>query len=771
MRARRAAPIILAALAWAASLSPTSVSAMEVRVSPHPPVLAGTAQTFRVATGATKGEPRLEWDFGDGSPVLSSAKLQVSHTYERPGHYAVLVFVSDATSRGGSSFVQTVHEPILPVSPSHSSTIVLDQARRRVWNVNPDNDSVSATDTTTMSRSFERSVGRRPRNLAQAPDGTIWVTNQDSSDITVLHPDSGAKIGRIELPYASQPFGIAFAPGARGAAYVSLFATGRVLKIDSATRRIVASAEVFPTPAAIAISPDARVLVTRFISPADHGVVAELEPNTLATLRSFVLDVDPGPDTDASGRGILNFLSSIVISPGGTRAFLSAKKDDTVRGPMRDGVPMRFDSFVRSVIAVIDLVANVELPRQRKDVNNRSLPCAIELSALGDYAFFATEGNNWVGMIDTFTMDTASAIRDVGKAPNGLVLAPDGKLFVNGFLSRTLRVYDVAAAVGAVDSLIPPALTTIRTVEREALTPEVLRGKQIFFDASDPRMDRDGYISCSTCHFEGLHDGRVWDFTDRGEGLRSTQSLLGRRGAAEGRLHWTGNFDEVQDFERDMRDSFQGTGFLPDALYDVGTRRDPLGDPKAGLSPELDALAAYLRTLDRVDPSPFRNRDGSFTDDAKRGRLVFQAAGCPTCHSGPDLTDSALGVLHDVGTILRTSGKRLGQQLTGLDVPTLKGVWEKAPYLHDGRATTLKEIFTRFNPHDLLGRTSKLSTRELDQLVAYLQQLDDVPEPKAGCACAVAPAPRSDGIVAALSTLAGWLICRCRRWRGRRSPR
>ena len=411
---------------------------------------------------------------------------------------------------------------------------MLDRKRGRVWNVNPDNDSVSSTDTATMSRRFERPVGKRPRNLAQAPDGTIWVTNQDSYDITILDPDNGAKVARIGLPYASQPFGIAFAPGATGAAYVSLFATGRVLKIDSATRHIEAGADVFPTPAAIAISHDARVLVTRFISPADHGEVAELDPNTLATVRSFVLPPDPGPDTDSSGRGILNFLSSLVISPSGTRAFLAAKKDDTVRGPMRDGLPMRSDNFVRSVIAVLDLEANTELWRQRKDLNNRSLPCALEFSALGDYAFFATEGNNWVGMIDTYTMDTTAAIRGVGRAPDGLVLAPGGKLFVHGFLSRSLLVYDVASAVGAIDSLIPRALATIRTVDREVLTPEVLRGKQIFFDASDPRMGRDGYISCSACHFEGLHDGRVWDFTDRGEGLRNTQSLLGRRGTAEG---------------------------------------------------------------------------------------------------------------------------------------------------------------------------------------------------------------------------------------------
>ena len=68
------------------------------------------------------------------------------------------------------------------------------------------------------------------------------------------------------------------------------------------------------------------------------------------------------------------------------------------------------------------------------------------------------------------------------------------------------------------------------------------RGKQIFYNATDPRTNEDGYISCASCHLDGEHDGRVWDFTDRGEGLRNTTSLLGRAGTAHGRVHWTANF-------------------------------------------------------------------------------------------------------------------------------------------------------------------------------------------------------------------------------------
>jgi hypothetical protein len=229
-----------------------------------------------------------------------------------------------------------------------------------------------------------------------------------------------------------------------------------------------------------------------------------------------------------------------------------------------------------------------------------------------------------------------------------------------------------------------------------------------------------------------MSDGRVWDFTDRGEGLRNTKSLLGVRGTGQGRVHWSGNMDEIQDFERDIRDSFGGSGFMTDAELDKRKGADGLydtfGAPAAGASRELDALAAYFATFDHAPRSPFRNPDGSFSRDARLGRKVFERAGCPECHAGPDFTDSSLqSPLYDVGTLLPTSGSRLGGPLSGIDTPTLKGLWQSAPYLHDGRAGTLLEIFTTYTK-DRMGLVSNLSEVELGQLVRYLQELDDVPE-------------------------------------------
>jgi cytochrome c peroxidase len=491
-----------------------------------------------------------------------------------------------------------------------------------------------------------------------------------------------------------------------------------------------------PTPAGVSVADDGRILVTRFVSPVDHGEIWVVSSETMVVVNTIVLPFDKGPDSSVGGRGVPNFVSSVVISPDGTQAWVTAKKDDVARGPKRDGLPMNSDNFVRSIVCAIDLKAEMETVERRQDLDNRSMPAALVFSPVGDYAYISLMLNNEVSISDAYVAFNVGAIRSVGSAPDGLALAPDGKLFANAFLSREVIAYDLGPSLASVDQGAPPPLAKIRAIDKEPLSDQILLGKQVFFNAMDPRMSAVGYMSCASCHLGGISDARVWDFTDRGEGLRNTKSLLGVRGVkGEGRLHWSANMDEVQDFERDIRDSQGGTGFMSDEEFnsrkDASGTYDTFGKPAAGVSKELDALSAFVTSLDKVPRSPFRNPDGSFTNDALEGRKIFQRANCAECHLGPDFTDSSLspnGPVHDVGTILPTSGGRLGGKLAGIDTPTLKGVWQSAPYLHDGRAETLTEIFTKYIPKDMMGTTSNLTEAELGQLVEYLQELDDVPE-------------------------------------------
>ncbi len=229
-------------------------------------------------------------------------------------------------------------------------------------------------------------------------------------------------------------------------------------------------------------------------------------------------------------------------------------------------------------------------------------------------------------------------------------------------------------------------------------------------------------MACAHCHLEGDSDHRVWDFTQRGEGLRRTPPLFGRMGAPP--FRWTANFDELQDFENDIRMHQGGTGLMSDADFEATA--DPLGPPKAGRSEALDALVAYLETLDSHLPSP-ELVDGALSEAAARGETVFADAGCPSCHAAPAFTDSAIvdgePVLHDVGTIGEGSGSRIGEPLTGLDTPTLRGLWHQPRYLHDGSAASLLDVLTTRNAADEHGTTSTLTEAELADLVAYLRSL------------------------------------------------
>jgi len=727
MRASRAV-----AIAFGAALvgAPATAAAIEAELTPLQPSLAGQPAQFSLdSVDDADGAVEVFWKFGDGDEVQTAPDEVVEHVFAEPGRYSVTMIARDESGdRAVATAVQKVHLPLPEGNPTHSATLVHDATTGWVWNVNGDNDSITATavEAANLDPLVEIPVGDHPRNLALAPDGTVWVTLQDAAEIAIVDPAQQAVVERIALPYASQPYGLAFAPS--GSAYVSLYATGEVVEIDPTSRAVTETLAVGPTPAAIAITHDDRVLVTRFISPDDAGQVYELSAGPLALSRVWKLPFDEGPDDESNGRGVPNYLSGIVVSPDGTQAWVTAKKDNIARGPQRDGESMTADSFVRAVACVLDLQTGEERIDQRMDLNNRSLPMTVAFSSIGDYVFVAALGSNWVGFQNAYGTENLGGIREAGLGPDGLVLTADDQLVVHSALSRSIELYDVTAVLDGSDEAAPAIVETVQTVITEALPPDVLAGKQIFHNSADPRMSAEGYMSCGSCHFEGGHDGRVWDLTDRGEGLRNTKSL--RAATQHGRVHWSANFDEIQDFERDIRESLGGAGFMDETSW--ATRQaDPFGESSAGVSLELDQLAAYIDSLQEVPPSPYRNEDGSFSEAAVRGREVFERTGCVACHPGPDYTDSPSDILHDVGTLLPTSGSRLGAPLEGIDTPTLKGLWTSAPYLHDGRAATLREIFTEHNPNDQIGVTSSLSPEELDDLEAYLLQIDDVPAPQA----------------------------------------
>ncbi|MFW5845919.1 MAG: Calx-beta domain-containing protein, partial [Planctomycetota bacterium] len=654
-------------------------------------------------------------------------------------HYTVTVTVRDsANATDSATMAQIVHNPLTSGTPTRSSSVLHDDARDLVYVVNPDNGTLTAVSATgTPSKQWEVAVGAHPTSLAQADDGTLWVIGRDDASITLVDPDDQST-SSLALPHGSDPFGICFSPDG-SVAYVTLHFSpssgapvGKLLAIDPTSTGSLAindELELGPWAHAIAVSGDgARILVTRFISPAGEAQVWDVDASDLSLNDTIVLAHDPGlggsePDDEADARGVLNHLHGIAISPDGLTAWVTAKKDNTGRGAndsINDGRDLDFESTVRTVIAPIELATNTDLIDQRIDLNDSDSTHSIAFSPLGDWLFVSVQGNKRVDVFDAYLQQAVHSIDTQGVAPQGLTLGGD-RLFVHNFMQRELRTFSIASILDASDTTATPVGGGVDLVANEQLGNDVLAGKQIFYNAVDPRMSRDAYLSCASCHFDGGSDGRIWDFTQRGEGLRKTISLRGRRGDTNGPVHWTANFDEVQDFENDIRLQNGGDGFLPDADWNDADIRDPLGTAKQGRSTELDQLADYVNSLDSIGTSPYRAANGDLTSAGQAGRLAFAKANCNDCHSGGDFSDSRFGLRHDVGTITGASGDRIGASLDGFDTPGLRGLWRNAPYLHDGSAASLDVVLD----NDAHGDPELLSSQERSDLVAYLLQIDD----------------------------------------------
>jgi YVTN family beta-propeller protein len=694
------------------------------------PSLGGAAASF--SASAVGANVQFSWDFGDGSAVTAwSSSGAATHVYASPGvYFATVTARDDSGSQQSQIVMQQVHLPGTAQAPSVSSNIVLEPRAglpARLWVVNQDNDSVSVFDTQTRARVAEIAVGTAPRALAIAPDGRVWVSNKGAASISVIDPASLAVTRTIALPRASQPFGIAMTRGAN-AALVALEATGQLLRIDVASFAVTGSAAVGANARHVAVAADgSTALVSRFITPAlpgegsasvdtagGGGQVQVVDATSMNVQRTVQLAHSNRPDAESQGRGLPNYLGAAAISPDGTQAFVPSKMDNIARGNLRDGASLNFQNTVRAISSRIVMGSQTEDLVARIDHDNASVASAAAYDPLGVYLFVALETSREVAVLDAHRRGQIMRI-DVGRAPQGLVVSPDRKtLYVHNFMDRSVSVHDLRPLTEQATASAP-LLATMGSVGAERLAANVLLGKQHFYDARDPRLARDRYMSCASCHNDGGHDGRVWDLTAQGEGLRNTISLRGRANA-QGRLHWSNNFDEVQDFEGQIRALAGGSGLMSDAQFAAGTRSQPLGDPKAGVSADLDALSAYVGSLNAFDPSPHRAADGSLTSAAADGRSVFIDKNCASCHSGSAFTRSAVDNPTDVGTLKSTSGSRLYGALTGIDVPTLRDVWATAPYLHDGSAATLDAAVRAHT-------NVAITDADLARVVAYVREI------------------------------------------------
>jgi len=614
--------------------------------------------------------------------------------------------------------------PPLPVLNSTTLAVENTTSEDRVWVVNPDNDTVSLT--VDDQRVAEVAVGGKPSSITLTGDGSrVWVTNKSDASVSAIDTTSQSVVETIGLPVGSQPHGLVRIPGSEDLLVV-LEARAELVRLDTATGQVSGVGSLPGRPRHLAVTVDGDIVyVTNFITPllpgedgltpavaAGGGELFVIDTQSLAVLETIQLGHRNRGVSESTGPGMPNYLNAPLLGPDGDWAYVPSKQDNILAGGARGGPGITFDQTVRAVTSRVDLVNGTENPGARIDHDNASVATGAVMTADGQYLFVALETSREVAVYNLAQGYQLTRL-NTGLAPQGLALSADGeRLLIHNFMDRTLQSYDLAPIL--LDNL-PQAgnLHVVNLVGNEALEPEVLLGKQLFYDAADDRLARDNYMSCASCHNDGGHDGRVWDLTSLGEGVRNTIDLIGK-GAGHGRIHWTGNFDEVQDFEGQIRVLAGGTGLIDDSEFALSD--DPLSTSRAGLSADLDALTAYLNSLEGYPASP--EYDGSLSAAATAGQSVYQRESCAGCHSGEQRTDSGAGVVHDIGTLTDATGSNSDGPVYGIDTPTLDFLWATAPYLHNGSALSIAEAILA---HDNV----TVSEQEAIELEFYLIESDE----------------------------------------------
>jgi hypothetical protein len=345
-------------------------------------------------------------------------------------------------------------------------------------------------------------------------------------------------------------------------------------------------------------------------------------------------------------------------------------------------------------------------------------PADVAITPDGRFALVTSSGSNRIAVVDVpkliGMLESASSYKrehvfpnHLGKptefivkhiptneSPRGIIITPDGeKAFAANALDDSLTVIDLETldAVGRVDLGGPKVITKVRYGER-------------IFHSANVTFHRQ--FSCHSCHPDGHVDGLTYDIEPDGIGISPVDNRTLR-----------GILDTAP---------FKWEGTNPSLQRQCGPRLAVFFTRIQPFTPEeLSALDNYICTIPRP-PNRYRPLGAELTDAQRRGKKMFERTmtndgriiseenRCITCHFPPLYTDRQR---HDIGT------KFWLDRESEFDTPHLSNIYDSAPYLHNGIAETLEEIWTRYNPDDKHGVTNDMTKDQLNDLIEFLKTL------------------------------------------------
>ena len=545
---------------------------------------------------------------------------------------------------------------------------------KRLFVTNTWDDTLSVIDTRTLAVTATWPVGAEPSSVVEDIAGKrLFVANRISSDVAVLDAATGAEEKRLLA--------------GRGASYLTLSPDGS---------RIYAT-HIYPNPPRVRTDVDNR-------AGKEDRAAPESEITVIDTVRAVVVDRIP-----------LHSIAGVFHLAFSSDGRLGAVAEYHPKNLVPLAHLEHGGAFAYSLTLFgADVGKPVELPLDELE-RYASQPFGVAISPNKLRLYVTIGGSESVAVIDiprllhfiharphpdsgSFAQDLSASANyvvariPVGHNPRGLALTSDGrKLFIANRLDDTISVIDTRTnrVASTITLAGPKKVSAIR------------HGEQTFYTA---RYGFQGQIGCSSCHIDSTFDGLTWDLEPDGFGRDVVDNKM---------------LEGIKDTE-----PYKWNGGNPNVPTECGPRTEKYfwrSEQYDNLT--LADLSIYARSLS-PRPNRWRLPGRELTPAQDRGKALFERGTdkfgkpvpegnrCAFCHSGPKGTNQKLS---DVGTRKSTDNSGM------LKAPPLASIALTAPYLHDGSARTLEEIWTVYNPEDKHGRTNDLTKDELNDLIEYLR--------------------------------------------------